>query len=97
MRTEIAAADPNLASAGIAAATSNDPAASAPEYWQEMIMLPYLDVAMGSEGREEREELAEILGHLFFSLMIALTADRIDLDKARRIMSRTVRLALAAA
>jgi AcrR family transcriptional regulator len=91
---EVAADDPNLSAAGIAAATSSDPAASAPEYWQEMIMLPYLDAALGGDAHEDREELAEILGHLFFSLMIALTTGRIDLDKAGSIMSRTVRLIL---
>ena len=91
---EATAADTNLAAAGIAAATSNDPAASTPEYWREMIMLPYLDAALGDESTADRDELAEILGHLFFSLMIALTAGRTPLDDAKQIMSRSVHLIL---
>ncbi len=91
---EAAAADLNLSAAGIAAVTSNDPATNDPEYWRETILLPYLDTALGSEDQEDREELAEILGHLFFSLMIALTSGRLELEKAKEIMGRTVRLIL---
>jgi len=84
----------NLSAAAVAAVTSGDPAANGPEYWQELVMIPYLDAALGDESAENREELAEILGHLLFSLMIGLTVGRLELDKAKEIMGRTLRLVL---
>jgi AcrR family transcriptional regulator len=91
---EVADANLNLSAAAIAAVTSGDPAANSPEYWQEMVMIPYLDAALGGESAESRAEVAEILGHLLFSLMIGLTAGRLKLDKAKEIMSRSLRLIL---
>jgi AcrR family transcriptional regulator len=85
------AEDLNLAAAGVAAMTSSDPSASAPEFWQKTIMVPYLDVALGDERPEELEELAQIFGHLFFSLMISLTAGRTEVAEAKQNMARAIR------
>jgi AcrR family transcriptional regulator len=83
--------DLSLASAAVLAITSGDPSASTPEYWQTVVMRPYLDVALGDAERLDREELGEILGHLFLSLMISLTSGHMDVDKAKSIMGRAIR------
>ena len=93
---ESTARDLNLAAAGVSAITSGDPAANAPEYWQRMVMSPYLEVALGSDESSDRRELGEILGHLFFSLMIAMTGGRMSLERAKEIMRRTVELVVGA-
>jgi len=76
---ENTARDLDLAAAGVSAITSGDPAANAPEYWQRMVMSPYLEIALGSDESSDRRELGEILGHLYFSLMIAMTGGRMSL------------------
>jgi AcrR family transcriptional regulator len=75
-----------LSAAGIAAVTSGDPAASSPEYWQASVLDPYLDTAFGDEAPKDRAILGQILGHLFFSLMISMTAGHMSADEATAIM-----------
>lgn len=84
-------ADPHLAAAGVAAITSGDPAANAPEYWQQMVMTPYLEIALGDAEVGDRSALAEIFGHLFFSLMTAMSVGRMHIDEARGILGRAIR------
>jgi hypothetical protein len=59
---EAVAADPDASAAGIAAATSNVPAANAPEHWRNGAMLPYLEAAFGNEEPGTRDHLGQILG-----------------------------------
>ena len=70
------AEDPQLAAAGVAAMTSADPAVSPPEYWERRVMASYLDAALGDEEVGDRETLGEVLGHVFFSLMIGMATGR---------------------
>ncbi len=91
---ETTAEDLELAAAGVAAITSSDPVASSPQYWQSMVMVAYLDAALGEEDVGNRQELGEILGHVFFSLMIGLASGRMDLDECKRVMTRSVQLIL---
>ncbi len=91
---EATAEDLDLAAAGVAAITSSDPVASSPQYWQSMVMVAYLDAALGEEDVGDRRELGEILGHMFFSLMIGLAAGRMPLEDCKRVMTRSVELIL---
>ncbi len=89
---ETTAEDLEFAAAGVAAITSADPVASSPQYWQSMVMAAYLDAALGEEDVGNRQELGEILGHVFFSLMIGLASGRVPLDECKRVMNRAVEL-----
>ncbi len=91
---EVIAADLPFAAAGIAAMASGDEVASSPEYWNDEIMVAYLDTALGSDDVGDRTELAEVLGHVFFSVMAGFATGRNDLDECRRAMARAVRLVL---
>jgi AcrR family transcriptional regulator len=93
---EVTAENLELSAAGVAAVTSGDPAASAPEYWQSAVIAPYLDAAFGDEDVGDRAVLGEILGHLFFSLMIAMTAGRLDAAAATEVTRRAAQLMLGA-
>ncbi len=89
---ETTAEDLAFAAAGVAAITSSDPVASSPQYWQSMVMAAYLDAALGEEDVGDRREIGEILGHVFFSLMIGLAAGRMPLDECEHVMTRAVEL-----
>lgn len=91
---EVTAEDLNLAAAGVMAMTSRDPAASSAEYWNTLIIGPFLDTALGGDDVDNREVLGEILGHLFFSLMIGLTAGRMETDEAKAVMNNAIHLML---
>jgi AcrR family transcriptional regulator len=93
---EVTAENLDLSAAGVAAVTSGDPAASAPEYWQSAVIAPYLDAAFGDEDVGDRAALGEILGHLFFSLMVAMTAGHLDAAAATEVTRRAAQLMLGA-
>jgi len=86
--------DPELAAAGVAAINSADPAASSPEFWNENIMSRYMQVALGDEEVGDRTALGELLGHVFFSLMCALSTGRMGLAQANAAMDRAIAIAL---
>ncbi len=86
------AEDLQLAAAGVAAITSSDPIASSPEFWNQMVMVCYMDVALGEEQVGDRQAIGEMLGHVFFSLMCGLAAGRMSLEEAMSAMDRAVAL-----
>jgi AcrR family transcriptional regulator len=88
------AGDLNLAAAGVAALTSGDAAVSAPEYWNREVMASYLQAALGAEEVGDRETLGEVLGHVFFSLMIGMATGQKSLPECKAVMGKAVRLAL---
>ncbi len=90
----VAAENLKLASAGVSAITSGDELAASPDYWRKMVMGPYLDIALGDEDVGDRAELGEILGHIFFSLMVGMATGRKSLQECRRVMDRAVHLIL---
>jgi AcrR family transcriptional regulator len=87
---EATAADTNLASAAISAVTSGDAFAASREYWYDRVMDPYMEAALGGAPIAQREEVTEILGHTFFSLMIALASGRKTLAECQRLMARAI-------
>jgi AcrR family transcriptional regulator len=91
---EATAEDLNLASAGVSAIASADPNASSPEYWQKIVMVSYMDVALGDEDVGDRQELGAILGHVFFSLMVGMAGGRHSLKESKDVMKRAVNLIL---
>ncbi len=84
----------NLASAGVQAMISDDPSTNSPDYWQQMIMVPYIKAALGNDYPIDLRELGEILGHIFFSLMIGLSSQRLPLSHCKDVISRSVELLL---
>lgn len=90
---EATAEDLPLAAAGAAALSS--PTAVLPgdtdRLWLTDIMVAYFDAALGDEDVGDRLELADLLGHLFFAVMIGLTTGRSDLAAARSRMAAGVR------
>jgi TetR/AcrR family transcriptional regulator, cholesterol catabolism regulator len=93
---EVTVEQTKLSAAGVAAICSGDPNANSPLYWQHLVMVPYIEVALGEEDMGDRRELGELLGHLFFSLMVNLTTGRLDLESAKGIMRRGIKRMLAA-
>jgi len=87
---EVTIEDLNIAAAGVAAMTSTDPLASSPGYWNSAVMGPYLDAALGDARVGDRLLLGQILGHLFFSLMIGLTTGRMQVDGAKALMREAI-------
>ena len=91
---EATAEDLDLASAGVSAIASGDPNASSPEYWQKIVMVSYLDVALGDQDVGNRQELGAILGHIFFSLMVGMAGGRHSLRETKEVMKKAVYLIL---
>ena len=87
---EVTVEDLNIAAAGVVAMTSTDPAASSPEYWNSAVIGPYLDAALGDADLGDRLVLGQLLGHLFFSLMIGLTTGRMQIDGAKALMREAI-------
>ncbi len=83
-----------LASAGVAAITSGDPTASASDFWSEVAMPSYLNIALGDSKVGDRAALGELLGHVFFSLMCGMAVGRMSLGEAEQSMDRAVQLVL---
>ncbi len=92
---EVTADDLPLASAGVQAMTAEGPPKThSPDYWQERVMIPYMAAALGADYRADYGEIGEILGHIFFSLMIGLATGRLTLGHAKRVINRSVTLML---
>ena len=95
---EIVVQDLNLASAGVMAVASGDPAASSSEQWQTMVIGPCMEAAFGDEDVGDRQEICDLFGHLVFAVMAGLTNGQHDRESAmafletaaRRILPRRV-------
>jgi AcrR family transcriptional regulator len=82
----IVSQDLNIASAGVMALTSGDPAASSSEQWQTMVVGPCMEAAFGDTDVGNRAEICEIFGHLIFAVMIGLTTGLHDRPSAMAIL-----------
>jgi AcrR family transcriptional regulator len=86
---EAARAEPRLTAAVLTAATSPDPDAVAAGLRLGSVIQSYLDVALGGEGAgRERDELAELLGHVFFSSIVHMTSGRVTPEAAAAAVAR---------
>jgi AcrR family transcriptional regulator len=79
---EAARAEPRLSAAVLASATSPDPEAIQAGRRFSSLIRDYLAVALGDETAPEREELAALLGHVFFSCVLHMTSGRLAPDEA---------------
>lgn len=86
--------DLNLASAGVMAWSSGDPAATSSEQWHTQAIGPCINAAYGTEDVGDREEIGEILGHLAFSVIVSLTNGSLDSESAVKLLTATVRRTL---
>jgi AcrR family transcriptional regulator len=77
-----ARAEPRLTGAVLAAATSPDPEALRAGSELGSLVGNYLGVALGDEAPGERDELAQLLGHVFFSALVHMTSGRLSPDAA---------------
>jgi TetR/AcrR family transcriptional regulator, cholesterol catabolism regulator len=77
-----ARAEPRLTGAVLAAATSPDPEALRAGSELGSLVGNYLGVALGDEAQGERDELAQLLGHVFFSALVHMTSGRLSPDAA---------------
>jgi AcrR family transcriptional regulator len=88
---ELVVQDLDLASAGVMALTSGDPAASSSEQWQTMVIGPCMEAAFGDEDVGDRREVCELLGHLVFAVMVGLTSGQHEPGSATRLLETAVR------
>jgi len=79
---DAARAEPRLTSAVLTAATSPDPEAVRAGLRLGSVIGAYLDVALGDGAGAEDDELAGLLGHVFFSSLVHMTSGRIAPDAA---------------
>jgi AcrR family transcriptional regulator len=79
---EAARAEPQLTAAVLASATSPDPEAIRAGVRFSSLIQGYLDVALGDEATPERDELAALLGHVFFSSVLHMTSGRLAAGEA---------------
>lgn len=79
---EAARLEPRLTAAVLASATSPDPEAIRAGLRFGSLIQDYLDVALGAGAGPEREELAALIGHVFFSSLLNMSSGRIDPDQA---------------
>lgn len=79
---DAARAEPQLTSAVLTAATSPDPEAVRAGLRLGSLIGSYLGVALGDAARPEHEELAQLLGHVFFSALVHMTSGRLAPDAA---------------
>jgi hydrogenase/urease accessory protein HupE len=77
-----ARAEPRLTGAVLAAATSPDPEALRAGRELGSVLGAYLGVALGDAAPGERDELAQLLGHVFFSALVHMTSGRLPPDAA---------------
>ncbi len=82
----------SLASAGVSAITSGDPVAGSAQYWHQMALSAYLDVALGDEDVGDRRLLGEILGHVFFSLMVGMATGLRKPGECKQTMTHAVHM-----
>ena len=74
---EAARAEPQLTAAVLASATSPDPEAIRAGLRFGSLIQGYLAVALGDGAGPERDELAALLGHVFFSCVLHMTSGRL--------------------
>lgn len=74
---EAARAEPRLTAAVLATATSPDPEAIRAGLRFGSLIQGYLAVALGEGVSAERDELAALLGHVFFSCVLHMTSGRL--------------------
>lgn len=86
-------ADINLAQAGVAAMAAPSGDARSGLLWPEL-MEAYISVAIPEGEIRQRSEIAELMGHVFFSVMVGLTSSQLSASEAKRIIHRTLHLAL---
>ena len=79
---EAARAEPKLTAAVLASAASPDPEAIRAGVRFSSLIRDYLDVALGDAATPERDELAALLGHVFFSSVLHMTSGRLPADEA---------------
>lgn len=91
---DLATANPGLTSAVVLAATSSDPAASGTLRMWPSTMDLYLQTLVGEEGLENLDEVATVLGHVFWSVLAGLALAGHDRAEAVAALRTTVRLLL---
>jgi len=91
----IVSQDLNIASAGVMALTSGDPAASSSEQWQTMVVRPCMEAAFGDSDVGNRAEICEIFGHLIFAVMIGLTTGIHDRSSAMALLESAAKRMLS--
>jgi AcrR family transcriptional regulator len=79
---DAARAERKLTGAVLTAATSPDPEAVRASLRLGSVIGGYLDVALGGGAGAEREELAQLIGHVFFSALVHMTTGRIAPEAA---------------
>jgi len=79
---DAARAEPQLTSAVLTAATSPDPEAVRAGLRLGSVIGSYLGVALGDAAEPEHEELAQLLGHVFFSALVHMTSGRLSPEAA---------------
>ena len=88
---DAAQAEPRLTSAVLTAATSADPEAVRAGLRLGSVIGGYLDVALGGGAGPERDELAQLLGHVFFSSLVHMTSGRLAPDSAAAAVKAAAR------
>jgi AcrR family transcriptional regulator len=86
-----ARAEPSVTSAVLAAATSPDPEALRAGSELGSVVGSYLAVALGEAAPGERDERAQLLGHVFFSALVHMTSGRLTPDAADAAVSKAAR------
>ncbi len=88
---DAAQAEPRLTSAVLAAATSADPEAVRAGLRLGSVIGGYLDVALGGGAGPERDELAQLIGHVFFSALVHMTSGRLAPESAAAAVKAAAR------
>jgi AcrR family transcriptional regulator len=79
---EAARAEPQLTSAVLTAATSPEPEAVRAGLRLGSVIGSYLGVALGDAAESDRDERAQLIGHVFFSALVHMTSGRLAPDAA---------------
>jgi AcrR family transcriptional regulator len=79
---EAASREPRLTAAVLASATSPDPEAIRAGVRFGSLIQTYLEVALGAATGQERDELAALVGHVFFSCVLHMTSGRLAASEA---------------
>jgi AcrR family transcriptional regulator len=85
------ASDLKFSSAGVSALISEETAANSLDYWQNLLLIPFIRLAVGDQLNELESEISEILGHVFFSLMVTVSAKRMTANEASAVMERAIK------
>jgi len=84
------AADLKFSSAGVNALISEETAANSLDFWQDLLLIPFMRLAVGDELNQLDTDISELLGHVFFSLMVAVSAKRMSGAEASKVMERAI-------